>query len=300
MIFDDYETVSEDTVTVSQSFIWEVDDRYALIAYLLMSIDKKPDAADLKKLDAFMGINNEEITKKKELCALRDKIVSECNAFLDNHHHNDTYCDCVWDEISHIIQGINDDDSHIGNGYSIGLLTAKPIELSGGAHFIFDYLNMVIKDGNCSENQKRLLKLLATKWNIDKSTLLVLENCAVSLEKIAKQRVEIENGEMSHRDAVSALSNLDMKEKEVWKKLGEFEITNKRAIEVENFKIGLSFASAFIPALKKKPKNDDNSICEQKSKKEKIIDEIGDHIIEGICKIGEAISAPFEWLSGVR
>jgi hypothetical protein len=41
--------------------IWEKDDRYALIAFLLLSVNREIGANDIKKLDAFMGITQAEV-----------------------------------------------------------------------------------------------------------------------------------------------------------------------------------------------------------------------------------------------
>jgi len=63
--------------------IWENDDRYALIAFLLLSSDREIDAEGIKKLDAFMGINQAD-GMQTELRAVRDAIVREGNIFLES------------------------------------------------------------------------------------------------------------------------------------------------------------------------------------------------------------------------
>jgi len=292
MIFDDYENVSDETISKPEGTVWEIDARYALIAFLLMSIDKKPDSARMRKLDAFMGIrtgeNIDNTEENDKLKSLRKSVICECTGFLDGLERDDTYCDCIMDEINNIIEG--DEDCNIGEGYSMGWLTAKPCELPGGPHFIFDYLKMIIIEGACSDNQKRILKHLARKWKIDKSVLFILENGALSLVKINQQRFAIENSDLSYREAKSVLSNLKKEEQEVWNKLSELGISNERAIDTENYNIGKNLVSSFMPSAK----NEDD---EESNYTRSAVDDVGDVIVEGIYKIGDFICAPFEWMT---
>ena len=298
MIFEDYDNVSDDTINEPNETIWGIDDRYALIAFLLLSVDNKPDTAGMEQFDAFIGIkkdatidNEKENDKQKELKSLRYIVVRECSAFLESLNRDESYCDSVIAEIESIIQG--NDGCGIGNGYSVGLFSAEPCELPGGAHFIFDFLKMVIYDGDCSDNQKKILKYLAKKWKIDKPTLLILENSVKSLDEINSRRIEIKNSEISHREAVAALANLDMEEQIVWKNLGEVSIINERAIDAENYNIGKSFVAGFFNPTSKK----ENEDGEESSKNDGLIDRAGDAVVDGICKIGEIICAPFDWLT---
>ena len=303
--YDDYDDVSVDTNTEPREITWEIDDRYALIAFLLMSVDKKPDAACMKKLDSFMGItqaekngDEKEKVKLKEIKVLRDSVISECGVFLNSLDRDDSYCDCVMNEIDNIIEGGN--DCNIGDGYSYGWLTNEPCELAGGAHFIFDYLKLVLNEGNCSGNQKRLLKHLARKWKINKSVLSIMENSIRALDEINIKRTGLENSDMPYRETVSALSGLDYEEKTVWGKLKEFGITDERAIDAQNFKIGKKFLKPFMPFHPLFKDEDDEDEDDEENDENGVVDKIGDVIVSGICKFGEIVSAPFEWLSGVR
>jgi len=283
-------------VLESPNIIWDKDDRYALIAFLLMSVDKEPDALSIKKLDAFMGIvqleesgNEGRIDTLKELRMVRDFVIREGGDFLNNLNRDDNYCEFIMDEIDHIIDG--SDGCSIGNGYSMGLFYYKPNELQGGIYFLFDYLKLVINDGCYSENQKRLFKYLSRKWKVDQTVLHTLIESIKSLNKIIIKRKEIENSGMSYREAVSALSGLNHEEQTIWKKLNEFGITNDRAFDTGNYFNGKYFINFFFkPSIKD----------EREIEEEGIVDKIGDVIVDGIYKVGELICAPFEWLSGVR
>ena len=289
MIFDDYEDVSDDTITKPEGPIWEIDDRYALIAFLLMSIDKKPDAIDIKKLDVFMGIKTGEefdnTEENKKLKSLQKSVIRECSVFLNGLERDETYCDCIKDEIDNIIEG--DENCNIGEGYSKGWLNGKPCELLGGPQFIFDYLKIIINEGVCNDNQKLILKYLARKWKVDKSVLFILENCTLSLDKINQQRIDIEKGDLSHSEAKSVLFNLEKEEKEIWNKLSDLGISNERAIDTENYNIGKNLVSSFMSSVNDEDKEDNRSA----------VDNAGDAIVEGIYKIGDIICAPFNWLT---
>jgi hypothetical protein len=94
---------------------------------------------------------------------------------------------------------------------------------------LFEYVKLLDSDSGCSKNQKRLLKHLAQKWDVDKSVLAVIEEYAKTLGEICKRRHEIENSDMPHREAVSALSGLETEQKAVWKKLNALNIAKDRA-----------------------------------------------------------------------
>ncbi|MDR0442147.1 MAG: hypothetical protein LBH44_01910 [Treponema sp.] len=285
----------------SPNIVWDIDDRYAIIAFLLMSVDKKPDTMSMKKLDTFMGIapveKGSDTEENDKLQAVRNAVVRECGVFLDSLDRNDSYCDSLMDEIDCIIDG--DDNCGIGGGHSVGLLDDEPIKLPGGVHFLFDYIGLILNEGSYSENQKRILRHLARKWKINTSALPVLESSVKSLNEINEKRTGISDSDMPYREAVPALSDLEKEEQAVWGKLKEFGITNERAIDAENYNIGKNFAKAlfpFHPLLKDKNdcKDEDD---EEDAKEYTLSDKIGDTIVDGIMKVGDLICAPFEWMT---
>ena len=109
--------------------IWDQNDRNAIIAFLLLSVDRKMNDEDLKKLDAFMGIYQAESKngKKKadnklaELRSVRDAVIREGGAFLDSLERDESYCDYVLDEIDRVIEG--NDKCGIGGYHKRSVLT---------------------------------------------------------------------------------------------------------------------------------------------------------------------------------
>jgi hypothetical protein len=96
----------------SPEIIWENNDRYALIAFLLLSVDGRMNEETLKKFDTFMDAgrvkaknNDGEEDENTALPAVRDLIIREGGIFLDSLEQDESYCDYIMDEIDCIIDG---------------------------------------------------------------------------------------------------------------------------------------------------------------------------------------------------
>jgi len=299
MQIHDFDVLTGKEVNPPQ-IIWEKDDRYAIIAFLLLSVDGMIGGISLEKLDAFMGTDLPET--KNNACdeedkpAVKDIIIRESNAFLDGLERDESYCDYIMDEIDRVIEG--NEKCGIGSGYASIGRTAAHKELPGGAYMLFDYVKLLDSDAY-SKNQKRIIKHLAQKWDVSKSVLTDIEDSAKKLSEISKRRHEVENSDMSHREAVSALAVLDSQEKAVWKGLNALNIAKDRATSAY-----VTNANAIADAIERlggegtrvrirdedEPPDDDDY-------KESFTDKIGDGIAEGIQKVGDLICAPFEWMT---
>jgi len=163
----------------------------------------------------------------------------------------------------------------------------------------------------CSKNQKRILKHLARKWDVDKSLLPILENSVKLHDEISRKRVEIKDSDMPHREAVSALAELDAREKAVQKELikllgeesfadnifllGEESSANNVFAAVAGGIAGAMYSAALSAQLYE---STEAEIEAQRSLYgDGVVDEIGDCIVEGIHKVGDIICAPFEWMT---
>ena len=303
---NDSEFLEEEDSDTSQ-IIWNRKGRYAIIAFLLLSIDKKMGAGEMKKLEAFMGItkaeaesddeNDEEDSNSVELRATRDAIIREGNAFLDNIDQNEDRYDCIIDELCCVIDGY--DRCSIGSGYALNSKNGKRVELKGDANRLFEYLNLIIFDDGYSGNHRRFLQNLARKWDIDKSATSILESSSKTLAEINQKREGIQNSDMPHREAVSALAKLDEQEKSVWEKLNKLGI-RENEIATNYNEAWAGFLSAFSNLTDNPVKEDEIMDDFENDEEPTLVDKIGDGIVEGIMKVGELICAPFEWLSGVR
>ena len=300
----------------SPEIIWEKYDRYAIIAFLFISADCKLDIEQLKKFDVFMGTNqmkaeqnDDEENQVSNHQAVRDTIVREVGVFLDTLDKDESYCDCIIDEIDNMI--MRNDRCNIGDGF-----VSQEKVLRGKAQWLFEYIKLLndtdsLLPGNgsgYSKNKSRILKYLAQKWDIDKSILPILKSSVESLDSISRERSKIQNSDMPHRDAVLALSNLEAKEKTECEKLNSMDIaTNWKTIsslsDTEDgfYAIGALLGNEAETLFRRcMPHDEDEEEEDEDCEEFGLADKVGDCIVEGICKVGELISAPFEWLSGLR
>ena len=209
--------------------------RHAIIVFLLLSVDEIIGIEGLKKLDDFMGFAGTKTGDKADdriagLRAAKDAIVREGNAFLENIDSDDVRYDCVTEELDNVIDG--NENGVIARrwwwlmpGHGPGETTTFG-KLEGSADRLFGYLRLVVFDEDYrGGNKKRFLKYLARKWGMCKSILPTLEAYAEALDEINRRRLEIGDSDMSHREAVAVLAELDAKEDAIRKKLREPWVT---------------------------------------------------------------------------
>jgi len=287
--------------------IWEKNDRYVIIAYLLLSVDGRMGDESLKKLDTFMDAgqtkarNDWEEDEHTALHAVRDAIIHEGGIFLDSLERDESYCDYVLEEIDRVIDG--NKKCNIGDGYMTWGKSTQHKDLPGGAYILFDYIRLQDSGDGYGRNQKRIIKHLAQKWDVDRSVLTALEDHAKALSEICKKRHEIENSNMPRHEAESALSGLDAEEKAVWKKLNELNIAKDRATSAY-----VTHANAVADAIaslggeptwvrirgEDEPEDEDE---DEEEEEESLTDKIGDCIVDGIQTVTDIICAPFEWMT---
>ena len=235
MIIQDLDLFSGEKIDPPK-IIWEEVDRHAIIAFLLLSVDREIGNGGVRKLNAFMGIAKMQAECEEaavddglmELRNVRNMIIREGNAFLENIEGDEDRYDSAMGEIDRVVDG--SDRCNIGNGYAMLGKAAKHKNLVGAAYWLFDYLKLVVFDDDYGGNKKRLLKHLARKWDIDRSVLPILETSAKSLGEISRKRVEIRDSDMPHREAVAVLAELDAREKTAWKELNRLHIAKDRSV----------------------------------------------------------------------
>ena len=313
-----YEDLYDDSGEENDSpkVFWDNADRYAIIAFLLLSVDGKMSDDDLKKLDAFIGTDEVEaedidecpryglfrkraykpapkkttacrsFNNMEELPSTKDVIIREGGAFLDSLDPEERD-DCIIDEIDRVIKGSK--KCGIGDGYD-----SEGDALPGTAYTIFNFIKWMYPGKGCSKNQKRILKHLARKWDVDKSLLPVLENSVKLLDEIDRKRVEIKDSDMPHREAVSALAELNAREKAVQEELIELlEEDDENVVGA----IGGGIAGAMYSAALLSESTEAEIEAQRSLYGDGVIDEIGDCIVEGIHKVGDIICAPFGWMT---
>ena len=314
MIINDFNILTGEPID-PPVIIWEKNDRYAIIAFLLLFVDRNMYSDDLIKLNTFMGITNTEI--KNDDNALneklanhhlsRDTIIREGVKFLENIDQDEDRYDCIMEEIDNVIYG--NDKCKIGNGYAMLGKNSKSIKLPDAAYWLFEYVRLVddilpealLNTNTYSKNKKRLLKHLVYKWEIDKSILPILEASVETFEEIKRKHDEIQNSDISYREATNIISELNAKEKTVWQELNKLYIAKERS--VSEYVTNTNAIADCIEALggnphrvrikgEDEPEEDDDADVE-----ETLTDKIGDRIVEGIQKVTAFICAPFDWLT---
>ena len=290
--------------------MWEENDRYAVIAFLLLFVDRKMNDEDLKKLDTFMGItepeskNNDdgEDDNLSELRTVRDAIIREGGSFLENLDSDEDRYDSIVDEFDRIIDG--NDNCEIGGGHAHSG-TSSLNNLDGAPYRLFDYLKLVILENGYNGNRKRLMKHLARKWDIDRSVLPILEKSSKALDEINRTRVEIQDSDMSHREAVSALAGLDAREKTVWKELHTLYIDKDRSISVyvtgqNSIARRLASLNGGVVPYECRIRDEDDPVLEEDEDEEDFWDKASEVVVAGIEKVSDLICAPFERMCGIR
>jgi hypothetical protein len=316
MIINDFNIFSGEPINPPE-ILWEKEDRYALIAFLLLSVDRKINIDELKKFNSFMDIpenyqlndNEENESNKKllKLCSVRDTIINEGNSFLDKISDDEDRYDLIVDEVDKVIYG--DEKCEICNGYALLGKNSKYTKLPGAVYWLFDYVKLVddIKSHSpeethtYSKDKKRLLKHLAHKWSIDYSILSSLETSVEALEAINQKRRKTQVNDMPYRKAIIIIAELDVEEKAIWKELNKLNIAKNRLLSA--YVTNNNAIADCIENLGGNPKrlrirSEDEPIDEDdEDEEETLTDKIGDVIVEGIHKIGDIISAPFDWLT---
>jgi hypothetical protein len=300
---------------------WEEDDKYAVIAFLLLSVDKTAGEGGKVRLDSLFGLDetapeseggeSTETAKKREA---RDAAVRECEKFLGSLRDDERY-DAVQDEIDKLIEG---EDGHnlkcaIGDSYVTFGMTAGG-KLEGGNYRLWDMVKLAVSDDDYCGNKRRLLKHLARKWDIDGTVLPALEDAAKTLAAVTREWQPLAESDRPFREVMALLAELEAREKGAWKKLKKLGVYKDRSVSalgeawrgLANSAAGL--AGLLDPDFKAGPgeESDDDEEGSEDSEDIEGWEEyeepgIGEKIADGVCfgieKITDVLCAPFEWMT---
>ncbi|WP_198429882.1 hypothetical protein [Treponema primitia] len=276
--------------------LWDEEDKYAIIIYLLLSLEKKAGKDELARFDDLFGLTStkpeetaidedENVNKLEGLAESRETIIRECEKFLAELDEASRY-DCIVDEIDRFIEGGADHDSTcvIGSSYAN---FGKDNKLDGGAYWLFDLVKLVIADADYSGNKKRLIKHLARKWNVEATVLTMLEKSAKTFLSIRKARAEIEASDKPYHEAVKLLNALDIAEKEAWRELNNAGVAKDK--KTSAYVAAQNRVSEAIENLTGKPMdrlkpNDTGEVSEEDDDDEEpdFWDEVADKAVSGI------------------
>jgi hypothetical protein len=151
------------------------------IAYFFLSVDRPINETDIKKIDE-LGNGIEEYAKIKEA------IFGECDKALSQSFDDDDRFDVV-------LEGILKAEKTSSVGW---------VEKAVQKKCLWVLVNLAFYDGSYTENEKRLIRSLMRKWEIDKSILVEMEDSAETLVDLDRHRTWIKttNYPYEHLDAV--------------------------------------------------------------------------------------------------
>jgi hypothetical protein len=237
MYREDFNTMTEEELETVRIH-WNRAEKYAIIGYLFMSIDKKPDPDRIVRLDDLFGLSEDACTDEDETAIeekreARDAITNECDKFLSSLDTSDRY-DIVADVIDKFIDNEDSLNCVIGSSYRTFDGTGCSGKLSGAPYILWDLVCLVIEDADYNTgNKKRLLKHLMRKWDIEASVLPKLETAARAFTSIEKEREKLKASDAPYREVTEALTTLDEREAELWKHLKEIGISEYREVSEE-------------------------------------------------------------------
>jgi hypothetical protein len=216
---------------------WDKYEKYAIIAFLLKSIDENADKDNLVRFNNWVELNVEAIdpfecfTEEEEKEKARDTVISECEKFLATLDADSRY-DCIAEECSRFIESGDFYDSTcvIGSSYNsndvMHSFGCNDCRLVGTAETLLRFFEFVIDDTDYDGNKRRLLKHIARKWNLANNVFSDIENGVKELSLIKKERDEAKASSKPYSEVVEILADLDAREKAVWEQLEKFDIPN--------------------------------------------------------------------------
>jgi hypothetical protein len=215
---------------------WDEEDKHAIIAFLLLSIDKKTDEEGKVRLDDLFGLNEtapesagEETDKTNEKRKAKDAIIKECEKFLAGLEDHERY-DAIQDAIDKFIEGQDSRNLKCVIGDSYGTFGGKQNKLEGTPYRLWDLAKLVVFDADYQGNKRRLLKHLARKWDIEGSVLPALEGAAKTLPAIAQEQRNLVESDKPFREVKALLAGLEEREKETWKQLEKLGVYEDRKV----------------------------------------------------------------------
>jgi hypothetical protein len=290
---------------------WNEDEKHAIIAFLLLSLDRQADKDGKARLDDLFGLagaepeqDGEEYGEPAEKRKARDAVVRECEKFLAGLDDEERY-DAIQDEIDRFIEGEDSRNLKCVIGGSYGTFGAHRNRLEGAAYRLWDLAKLVVCDADYRGNKKRLLKHLARKWGLDGSVLPALEEAAKTLARIEREERDLAESDKPFREVTALLAGLKTQEKETWQKLQKLGVHENRSESALDQSMRnmtnstLDMVRIFNPDFEADSETDPEGESIEEEEREE--PDLGEKIVDGICEgielAGDILSAPFQWMA---
>jgi hypothetical protein len=161
-------------------------------AYFFLSLDRPISEADIKKIDE-LGSNVEGYS------GIKKSIFNECEKILSRSLDDNDRFDVIMEEIL-----------KTGNASFVDL----PKE-AGQKRCLWILVNLALYDGMYSENEKKIIRSLMRKWEIDKSILIEMEDSAETLVEVDKNRSWIKTTNYPYDYVDSVVKEMDKNQHEL-------------------------------------------------------------------------------------
>lgn len=153
-----------------------IDNEAALeIYYYMIAVDGEVKQAEMDKFIAIIKESNDSISDmgKEEIREELDEFVEMCNQRLETAIDEDEYFEAIKERIDEI----KDESARDWSSYD-------SIEASG---LIWNLLSIAVSDKEYSEVEKKLIRYMVRKFQVDKTVYLEMENAMKAIQDISKE-----------------------------------------------------------------------------------------------------------------
>jgi hypothetical protein len=165
------------------------DERKQKICHLFLSLDEPMTDANLLKFTQ-MGENFSGFKESK------DAIIGECNRVVGQSIDGDDRYDVISDGINKIVDSMYMNDPE-------------------KKQLLWMLESLAWYDGKCTAGEKKFIRTLARKWEMDKSLLFEMEDTAETLVALDNYRNWIRTTGESYDFINSVIQELDKNQKEI-------------------------------------------------------------------------------------
>lgn len=145
------------------------------IYYYMIAVDGEVKQAEMDKFIAIIKESNDSISDmgKEEIREELDEFVEMCNQRLETAIDEDEYFEVIKERID-----------EIKDEFATDWVSYDSIEASG---LIWNLLSIAVSDKEYSEIEKKLIRYMVRKFQVDKTIYLEMENAMSAIQEISKE-----------------------------------------------------------------------------------------------------------------
>jgi hypothetical protein len=169
------------------------------VAYLFLSLDNKVDKTALRKIDE-LGNDMDNYSDKK------DKIIGECEDLISQSFDSTDRYDVIFEGINKIVGN--------SSNQPFGLL-GHPKDYVDKKQCLWILVNLAYFDGSYTDSERKLIRALVRKWEIDKSILIEMEDTAETLIELNKHKTWIKTTNYPYDYVAGVIKEMDKNQEEL-------------------------------------------------------------------------------------